>query len=116
MQRLKKKIHSGEYKDITIVGAGPLGLELSEALYNLGFNINVLDRAEKILPQYNSSITEILEKNIKDKIKLLTNTKIVSSIIVNNKIELKLNNNNKILTDLVIVTVGNIANTSFLRK
>ena len=116
LQRLKKKIHSGEYKDITIVGAGPLGLELSEALYNLGFNINVLDRAEKILPQYNSSITEILEKNIKDKIKLLTNTKIVSSTIVNNKIELKLNNNNKILTDLVIVTVGNIANTSFLKN
>lgn len=113
LQRLKSKLHSGEYKDITVIGAGPLGLELAEVLHELDFNITVIDKAKRILPQYNSSIAKILETNIKDKINILTNTKIIDSKLSGSKIELKLNSG-KHLTDLIVVSVGNKPNTAFL--
>ena len=113
LQRLKSKLYTEGYKDITVIGAGPLGLEIAEVLHGLGFNLTVIDREKRILPQYNASIAEILEKNIKDKINLLTDSKILSSKLQGDKIELRLNTGTH-LTDIVIVTVGNRPNTNFL--
>lgn len=115
LQRLKNKLYTENYKDIAIIGAGPLGLELAEILHSLNFNITVIDKEKRILPQYNSFIAEELEENIKDKIKLLTNTNISSAEVKADKIKLKFESGEH-LTDIVIVTVGNIPNTNFLKN
>lgn len=118
LERLKNKLDSGDYKNITIIGGGTLGIELTEILYSLNYNINIIEKDKRILSQYDSSIIELLEEKIeekKDKIKVYTNSKILSSKISNNKIELNLGNI-KFNTDLVIVTIGNKPNTMFLNN
>ena len=116
LQRLKEKLQSNEYNDITIIGGSVLGLELAEVLHSKGYSLSIIEREKNILPQYDPSIIELLSDKIKDKIKIYTNSKILSSKVLNNgKIELNLGNK-KVKTDLVIVTAGNRPNTSFLNN
>ncbi len=114
LQRLKDTIYNKGIKDIAIIGAGPLSLELSDELSKQDLNITLIDRENKILPQYDSNLTDVLQDNIRKKINILTNTKVLSSkLLSNDKIELNLGLKN-ILVDLVLVSVGNLPNVSFL--
>lgn len=113
LQRLKSKLNTNEYKDITIIGAGTIGLELCESLYSLGYNINLIEKEIQILSQYNESIIKFLTKELENKINIYTNSTIISAKLINNKIALNIKDK-QILTDLVIVSIGNIPNTNFL--
>ncbi len=115
LERLKKKLSSENFKDITIIGAGVLGLELAESLAELGYNINLIDREKNILNQYDSSIVNILNEKIKDRINILINENLTSAKLVGDKIELNLSSK-KLLTELIIVTVGNRPNVSFIER
>lgn len=115
LQRLKTTLENGNYKNVAIVGAGVLGFELAENLHELGYNINIIDREKRVLSQFDSEIVKVLEEKVSDKVNIYANSTISSAKLVDNKIELNLGHA-KILTDIVVVTVGNRPNSTFLEN
>ncbi|TYB34046.1 MAG: mercuric reductase [Flexistipes sinusarabici] len=53
-------------ESITVLGSGPIGIEMAFAFNRLGVNVNVVEKSEKILPNDDSELTEILQKTMED--------------------------------------------------
>lgn len=60
--RVKKDIDSGKIKDVVIVGAGLIGIELAEAFHKQGVKVHIVEMQNRILPQ-------LLDLDLADKIK-----------------------------------------------
>ena len=81
-------------KEIAIVGAGLIGLELSEAFYELGKKVRIIEILPSILPgMIDQDLAEMVYQKIKDKVEIFTNYMVkeirgedkVESIVVKSK-------------------------------
>ncbi|MFW6378358.1 MAG: FAD-dependent oxidoreductase [Bacillota bacterium] len=52
---------------VTIVGAGLIGMEMSEAYIELGLDVTVVEKQKHILPLINSELSEKVENHCRDK-------------------------------------------------
>jgi NADH oxidase (H2O2-forming) len=96
-----------------IVGAGFIGLELAESFKKKGLKVTVIEALENILPRvFDSDMSDLIEKEISDKIQLITNhlvTRIetqdnkVSNVIIKDK---NTNSEAKIKTDILVIGTG----------
>ena len=53
---IKAFMKSNSVKNVTIVGAGFIGVELCEAMLNLGLEVNLLEAAPQIVPAFDADI------------------------------------------------------------
>jgi NADH oxidase (H2O2-forming) len=108
-----KKIISKKKLNITIIGAGYIGVELSDALIKLGQKVTLIEKSENILAQsIDSDFSKIIENElIKKGVVILTNTKI--NEVVKGKIILT---NNEIKNDLLILCTGSKPNIELAKK
>ncbi len=53
-------------KDLAVVGAGYIGLEIGTAMAKLGANVTVVEVADQVLPQYDAALTKPVEARLKD--------------------------------------------------
>jgi len=53
-------------ESITVLGGGPIGIEIAFAFNRLGVNVNVVEKGERILPNDDSELTGILQKTMED--------------------------------------------------
>ncbi|MEL7001106.1 MAG: FAD-dependent oxidoreductase [Bacteroidota bacterium] len=51
-------------KNMIVIGAGPIGLELGQAFSRLGVNISIVDIADRILPKEDAEIADILKEQL----------------------------------------------------
>jgi dihydrolipoamide dehydrogenase len=66
-------------KDIGIMGAGPTGVELAFKLKNLGYNPQLIEGANEILPGFSKeTIQEVNEKLVKSNINLIKSNPVIS--------------------------------------
>ncbi len=64
-------------KSMVVVGGGALGLEFAEAFAHFGVNVTVLQRGEKILPNWEPEVSYYLEQYLKEEgIRIITNVDI----------------------------------------
>ncbi|QBQ08156.1 NADH oxidase [Spiroplasma gladiatoris] len=114
---LKEKCKDTDVKNILIVGAGFIGLELAENLSKLGKSITIVERDEELFSRlYDEEISQLLEQNLqRNKIELILNSSVS---------EFKKSNNNKVLAninqtefeyDLVVLASGFKPNTKFFK-
>jgi len=99
--------------NVTIIGAGLVGLEMADSLYKKNMNITIIEALPSILANiFDSDMAEIVRKNIPDDIKIFTNSiasKIetendrVRIVVIKNK---ESNKEEKIATDILIVSTG----------
>ena len=58
----------GNKKEVVIVGAGLIGLEMAEAFVNLGCNVTILEALDRVLPTLlDSDIAALVEKHLQDR-------------------------------------------------
>jgi len=58
----------GNKKEVVIVGAGLIGLEMAEAFVNLGCNVTILEALDRVLPTLlDSDIAAQVEKHLQDR-------------------------------------------------
>ena len=97
--------------NMTVIGAGPIGLELGQAFNRLGVNVSVVDIASHILPKEDPEIAEILKKKLEEEgIKFYMNS---SPLEVSEEKELiveKQGEHIDIPTDTILFAVGRSLN------
>jgi len=116
--KIMKYALAKEAKNITVIGAGLIGIEVAENLIEAGKNVTLIEGSKEVLPMWESNFgffaNQILEDN---KISVITNTFINEFITENDKITaVKISDTKQIATDFVIMSIGIKPNTEMLIK
>jgi NADPH-dependent 2,4-dienoyl-CoA reductase/sulfur reductase-like enzyme len=100
-------------KTAVIIGAGYIGIEMSEALTKRGLKVNVVEFAQSVMPSvdidFGNKIREMLTQN---GITVNTNIAVESIHKIGKQLVVKGTNNFEEATDMVLVAVGSIPNTA----
>ena len=74
-----------------VLGAGAIGVELSQAMNRLGVEISLVEMADSILPREDKELTTLLEeKLLAEGVRIYTSHKAVKAYQVDNKVSLSL--------------------------
>lgn len=76
--KIKAKLEDSAVKNITVIGAGYIGIEAAEASVKAGKNVTLIDMIDRPLGTYlDADMTDILQKHLEDKgVKLVLGAKI----------------------------------------
>ncbi|MBS4759665.1 MAG: FAD-dependent oxidoreductase [Clostridium sp.] len=107
-------------KKAVIVGGGYIGIEMLEALYLNGLEVNMIEMNQHILPIFDPEISDLIEKEIlrisQGKVKIITNDAVVS-FMGEEQVEKVVTAKGQIIdADLVIVAVGVTPNTEIAKE
>jgi len=107
-----EKIKSPEIKNVIVVGAGYIGVELAEAFQRHGKNTTLIDIEETCLPAYyDDEFTSLMTKNLEDHGINLAFGERVTEIRGKNKVEEVVTNKNVYPADMVVMCIGFAPNT-----
>ncbi|WP_297522812.1 FAD-dependent oxidoreductase [uncultured Clostridium sp.] len=106
-----------ECKNVVVVGAGYIGVELAEAFEILGKNVTLVDAESRIMNKYlDKEFTDIAEKAFVEKgIKIATGELVESFEGANGKVSTVKTNKNTYKADLVILCIGFRPNTDIVK-
>lgn len=103
------KVKDKEVKDVVVIGAGYIGIELVEAFHKHGKKVTLIDMQDRVIPRYfDHEFTTPLEDSMKKEgIKLQLGEK-VQEFIKNNKGEVisVITDKGEYKTDMVILSIG----------
>lgn len=104
-------------KNIVVVGAGYIGVELVEAFEMNGKNVTLIDAEDRILSKYlDKEYTDIAEKAFTDKgVKLALGETVVKFEGESGKVSKVVTNNGEYETDLVVLCIGFRPNTELFK-
>lgn len=103
-------------KNVVIIGAGYIGVELAEAFEMLGKNVTLIDAEERIMPKYlDKEFTDIAEKSFKEHgINLVLGEKVKHFEGENGKVQTVVTDNGTYAGDLVVLCIGFRPNTALV--
>lgn len=106
------KLENPEIKNVTVVGAGYIGVELAEAFKLKGKNVSLIDVVDTTLPAYyDENFTELMDKNLSDNgVKLELGQKVLE-IKGKEKVEAVITDKKEIPADMVVLCIGFKPNT-----
>src|SRR5260370_15426124 len=103
---------------ILIVGGGPIGVELGQALARLGVQVTLLQGPERILPREDPEVSSTIASVLRSEgITLVTNTRLVRASHSGSKKVVTAKQGNQLLTyeaDEVLLAVGRLPNSEGL--
>lgn len=105
-----------EKENITILGAGLIGVEVAENLKEIGKNVTLVELAPTVLSPWDSKFGNLAESVLTDHgIHVYTNTTIEEIKIENDKIkEVRISNGDVFASDYLLMALGGRPNTSML--
>ncbi|MEY8702981.1 FAD-dependent oxidoreductase [Francisella philomiragia] len=114
-----KKIHKAVFnsekpvKDVTVIGAGFIGIEVAENLKERGFNVTIVEMANQIMRPFDYEMVKYLEKELLDHdINLMLSEKVVG--FESDKVLLE--SGKEVKSDLVVLAIGVTPDTAFLKN
>lgn len=115
--KIKSKLENPEVKNITVVGAGYIGIEAAEAAVKAGKHVTLLDVIDRPLGTYlDSELTDIISAHLADKgVEIHTGVKISAFSGQNNKVQFVKSNQGDFPSDVVIQAAGVQPNTEWLK-
>ena len=114
--KVKELLNKEENKNIVIIGAGFIGLEVVEAAKKLDKNVTILQSGDRILTQvFDKEITDILEEEIRKHNVDLRLEELAIEFVGENKVEKVITNKGEIKADVVIIATGVKPNTNFIK-
>ncbi len=104
---IRRKIEAGEVDKAVIIGAGLIGLEAVESLFNHAVDATVLEMADRILPTIlDPDMADSLSRELsRDGIEFFTNQRVLR-LEGEGKVSKVVTEDREIETDMVIVTAG----------
>lgn len=116
MDKIKREVTVQGIKNAVVVGGGYVGVETAENLQHIGINTSLIEAASNILAPFDSEMANFLEiELVSNKINLMTNKKVVEFEEKNEKIIIHLEDGEKVESDAVILSIGVIPDTAFLK-
>ncbi len=112
---LKMLAMSDKIQDVTVVGGGFIGVEVVEAMRNLGKKVRLIQRSERIFNKiFDDRIVTLMQDGLEAHgVELITNES-VKEFVGTQKVEAILTDKGRYETDLVVIATGFRPNTSFL--
>ena len=104
-------------KNVVIIGAGYIGVELIEAFEMQGKNVTLIDAEERIMAKYlDKEFTDIAEKEFVDRgVNLVLGEKVSKFEGENGKVTKVVTNNGSYEGDLVVLCIGFAPNTKLVQ-
>ena len=100
-------------KEVVVVGAGFIGLEMVENLHQLGYHVTIVEKAPQVMTVVDLPIAATVQKHLKDKqIKLLVKTEVAGFDTLEDRIKVNLSDGKQLEADFVILSIGVRPNTS----
>jgi pyruvate/2-oxoglutarate dehydrogenase complex dihydrolipoamide dehydrogenase (E3) component len=96
-------------KRLAVLGGGPIGVEMAQAMARLGSSVTVIQRGPHLIPRDDADMIAILEKTFADEgIDVWYDTEAVSVRVENDEkvLELKGNRTGELRVDAVLAAVG----------
>jgi len=113
---LKRQLTAEEAKDAVIIGGGPLGVELAEALAEAGARVTIVEAASQILRSFDVEMAILVRKHLERKgVRVLTDTPALG-IEGGEAAEGVSTKNGVIPANLVVLATGTRANVDLARK
>ena len=102
-------------KNVVIVGAGYIGMELVETFKAMNMNIRLIEMSDRILPAFDKEITDIVHEHLLDKgVKIHLSEQLEKIMEYNGKVKTVVTNKMEYEADCVVICVGVRPNTSFI--
>ncbi len=99
-------------KEVVIVGAGFIGLEMVENLHQLGYHITIVEKASQVMTAVDAPIAAVIQHQLKEKnIDLMLNTEVQSFEDSDDAVVVNLANGKNLEADFVILSIGVKPNT-----
>ena len=107
-KEIKSKNNDKAIKDVIVIGAGYIGVELVEAFNKAGKNVTLIDLESRIIPKYfDENFTSKMETRMKNSnIKLVLEEKVVEFKGKDGKVVEVITNKGKYKADMVIMSIG----------
>ncbi len=100
-----------------VIGGGFVGVEMAENLKQRGLNVTLVEAAPHVLAPFDADIVTAVEKEIRDNgVRLILNDGVKSFEDQVNEVEITLTSEKKLKADLVILAIGVIPDTEFLKE
>lgn len=104
---IKSFVQQKEVKKAVVVGAGFIGLEMTENLHDLGLQVSIVEMGNQILAPLDFPIAAIAQQHIRSKgVELLLNTAVSSFEKEAMGLKVNLNNGETLEADVVILSIG----------
>ena len=114
---IKDKISDKDNSHVTVVGAGLIGLEMTEALREAGLEVTIIEKLPAVLPLIANDMSKIIQKHLLDKGVELILDDGVDKFVGNDKVNKVITESGKkINTDLVLMSIGVKPNVSLAKK
>lgn len=108
----KKGINSA-----VVIGGGYVGVEMAENLKERGLEVTLVEAAPHIMAPFDTDMVVSVEKEISDNgVKIILNDGVKAFKDQENGVEITLNSDTKLSADLVILAIGVIPDTGFLKE
>ncbi|GMA08413.1 CoA-disulfide reductase [Tetragenococcus halophilus subsp. flandriensis] len=92
-------------KNVTVIGAGFIGLEMAENLYNRGLNVRIIEKASQVLPALDEEMAAFVQNELNSQgIEVLTSNSVEE--FKANGTQLILTNGRQLASDLTILSIG----------
>jgi NADPH-dependent 2,4-dienoyl-CoA reductase/sulfur reductase-like enzyme len=112
---LKKAMMKEENKEILIIGAGYISLEVIEAAKNLGKHVRVIQLGKRMVSaSFDKEITDIMEKEVRDHGIELYLEEIVKKVEGNSRVERVITDKGVYSANIVVIATGVRPATGFL--
>ncbi|MEG0132588.1 MAG: CoA-disulfide reductase [Clostridium sp.] len=114
---LKKSAIDATIKEVVIIGAGFIGLEVVEAMKKLGKNVKLIQLDPRVLPDsFDKEITDVMEKELINHGIDLCVSEMVKEFKGEDRISEVITNKGTYKCDLVVIATGVRPNTAFLKE
>ncbi len=114
---LKEIAMTDEIKDVTVIGAGFIGVEVVEAMKHLGKHVRVIQRGDRVFNRiFDEQITELMHQELLDHGVELVLNEGVEGFEGDTKVRKVKTDKNVYDTDLVVIATGFKPNTAFLEE
>lgn len=112
---MKALAQSEDIKDVTIIGAGFIGIEVVEAMKNLGKHVRLIQRSSRVFNRlYDERITDLMQEELEAHGVELVFNEAVQGFKGERSVQKVITDKNSYETDLVVIATGFKPNTAFL--
>ena len=115
--RIKAYVDHHGVNSAVVIGGGFVGVEMAENLKHRGLDVTLVEAAAHVMAPFDTDIVTAVEKEIMDNgVQLILNDGVKSFKDLENGIEINLNSEKKLKADLVVLAIGVIPDTGFLKE
>ena len=104
---IKQYVTESKPQKAVVIGAGFIGLEMAENLYELGLEVTVVEMGNQILTPLDLPIAAIAQQHLREKgIRLYLNTQVTGFEKEDGKLKINFRDKQALDADLVILSIG----------